>query len=348
MNSRDKYCPQILDNMETATILLDGAMTVIYVNTSAEALLARSSKRIVGEHLKAIIPSSNVEMAVTLTLTDLSPVVRRDIHYIDSFGREMRINVSVTPISEQRVLLEIRQMDMHLQVYQDESRDVEYLATKKLLRGLAHEIKNPLGGIRGAAQLLALEYEDPGMSEYTDVIIAETDRLRTLIDRMVGPRTPSVFTVSSIHEATEHVFRLVSAELGEGVELQRDYDPSIPNTMFDRDQLIQSLLNLVRNALESVGEAGRIIIRTRILRKYNLGNIQSPLVVQISVEDNGPGIPQGLQSEIFFPMITSKATGTGLGLSITQSLIRAHGGLVKFHSVPRCTVFEILLPVKIS
>ncbi len=348
MTVLDDYCRSILDNMETATILLDREKKVIYVNTSAETFIARSAKRIVGATLFEIIPSPSVEAAVDLAFKDLSPVARRDIEYSDPLGREIRINLSVTPVSDSLVLLEVRKMDLHLQIFEDEARNTEYLASRKLLRGLAHEIKNPLGGIRGAAQLLELEFGDQGTREYTDVIIKEADRLRTLIDRMVGPSSPPVLKLGNIHEPIEHVVRLVGIELGDGVKLERDYDPSIPDTLFDRDQIIQSLLNLARNAIESVGDEGNITFKTRVLRRYNLGHYQAPLVVQISVEDDGPGIPQTLQSEIFFPMVTGKAEGTGLGLPITQALIKGHGGLVKFHSSPGHTTFEILLPVKQS
>lgn len=348
MNLLDDYCRKILDNMATATILLGRDKRVLYVNTSAESFMDRSAKKVVGASLDRVIPSTSVDEAVNLAFKEASPVARRDVEYSDPSDstREVRINLSVTPLSGALALLEVRNTDFHRQIYEDEARNAEYLASQKLLRGLAHEIKNPLGGIRGAAQLLELELGDDGMKEYTEVIIKEADRLRTLIDRMVGPSAPPVLKPGNIHEPVEHVFRLVSINLAEGVHIERDYDPSIPETCFDRDQIIQSLLNLARNAIESVGGRGHITFKTRVLRRYNLGDQQASLVVQVSIEDDGPGVPQSLHSEIFFPMVTGKAEGTGLGLPITQALIKGHGGLVKFHSAPGHTAFEILLPVK--
>ena len=224
-------------------------------------------------------------------------------------------------------------------------RQKEYTTTLHLLRGLAHEIKNPLGGIRGAAQLLELELESPDYREYTSVIIKETDRLQKLIDQMGGPKRPPQKQFLNIHEVTEHVLKLISAESTGDIALKRDYDPSLPMIKADKDQLIQAILNVARNALESLkGLKGDISFKTRSLRKYTIAGNSYPLVLQLSILDNGPGIPEDLQAQIFFPMVSNKPSGTGLGLPIAQSLMNANDGLINFQSSPGHTCFDFLLP----
>lgn len=342
----DSHTQLVLDNMETATILLNSDLRMVYINVSAEALIERSFKRIQGEPLEDHLLIGDLSSALKAANIERNRVIRREAHIELPSGKSFVINLSLTPIHDDSLLLELRQIDRHLDISQNEQLQVENQATKKLLRGLAHEIKNPLGGIRGAAQLLAQQYPDNGVGEYTHIIIKEADRLRTLIDRMVGPQNIPSPSLTNIHEAVEHVFRLATAEVSNNVELIRDYDPSIPEVMVDRDQLIQAVLNITRNAIEAIGaHSGEVVFKTRVLRHYNLGSARYPLLAQISITDDGPGIPKDLQSEVFFPMVTSKANGTGLGLSITQSIIQHNKGLVKFNSRAGQTCFEILLPL---
>jgi two-component system nitrogen regulation sensor histidine kinase GlnL len=217
-----------------------------------------------------------------------------------------------------------------------------------LLRGLAHEIKNPLGGIRGSAQLLQRELASEELREYTQIIMDESDRLQSLVDRMLGPNKPLLLEPINIHKVLERVRQLVQVEAPVGVSIERDYDPSIPQVNGDGDLLIQAILNIVRNAAQAVGVRGRILIRTRIHRQVTIGNKRNRLVVKIDVEDNGPGIPDALMGQIFYPMVTGRAEGTGLGLSIAQSLINQHGGLIECISEPGLTVFSIFLPLEMG
>ena len=219
---------------------------------------------------------------------------------------------------------------------------------RSLVRGLAHEIKNPLGGLRGAAQLLERQLPSEELKEFTQVIIGEADRLQNLLDRMLGPNTPPNMRMINIHSVLERVRTLVEAENASlpGIELERDYDPSIPDVYGDAEQLIQVVLNLVRNAIQALGQEGRIVLRTRTQRQVTLGQKVHRLVLRVDIVDNGPGIPEPLQNDIFYPMVTGRADGTGLGLPIAQSVINHHGGLIECASRPGETVFTIYLPLE--
>jgi len=216
-----------------------------------------------------------------------------------------------------------------------------------MLRQLGHEIKNPLGGLRGAAQLLDRELRDGGLKEYTTVIINEADRLRGLVDSMLGPSSPPKKVSVNIHELCEHVFHLLRSEAAPGIVIERDYDPSLPNAQFDRNEIIQALLNVARNALQAVDPSGgRVILRTRVLTNINIGTVRHRLVANIQVEDNGHGVPPELQRSVFYPLVTSRPTGTGLGLAVAQDLVTRHRGIVEFESRPGHTVFSLLLPLE--
>jgi two-component system nitrogen regulation sensor histidine kinase GlnL len=211
---------------------------------------------------------------------------------------------------------------------------------------LAHEVKNPLGGIRGAAQLLEQELESPELREYTGIVIREADRLRKLVDRMLGPNTLPRRRRCNVHEILEQVRALIAAEGRAKIVLARDYDPSIPPLWADPDQLLQAFLNIVQNAVEALDEGGVITVRTRVQRQCSIGPRRNKLVACVDVVDNGPGISQELMQRIFLPMITTRSKGTGLGLSIAQNLVNQHQGLIECSSRPGETVFTTLLPVE--
>jgi two-component system nitrogen regulation sensor histidine kinase GlnL len=211
---------------------------------------------------------------------------------------------------------------------------------------LAHEVKNPLGGLRGAAQLLERELPDEGLKEYTNIIIGEADRLRNLVNRMLGPNTLPQRSRLNIHEVIEHVRQLMQVEVPDTVRFNTDYDPSIPEVSADRDQLIQALLNIVRNAVQALENKGSITLRTRTLRQFTIGHTRHKLVCQVDIIDDGPGIPEHTLETIFFPMVTTRAEGTGLGLSIAQSLIQQHDGIILCESQPGKTIFSVLLPIQ--
>ena len=345
--SKENTAPKlVLEHLDTAVLQFNRQLELVYMNPSAETLLERSFQQARGHSIDMLCQSENkLLLLLENVLKTGQPVTRRELALRLPSRNKTTVNITVGAIPDEGLLVEIQPVGRLYSISQDSRRQKEYLTTLHLLRGLAHEIKNPLGGIRGAAQLLATELETPEHMEYTSVIIKETDRLRNLIDQMAGPKRPVQKQILSIHEITEHVFQLISAEASDDIVIQRDYDPSLPSIEADRDQLIQAVLNVSRNALESLkGSKGEICFKTRALRKHTIAGKSYPLVVQLSICDDGPGIAEELQAQIFFPMVTSKPTGTGLGLPIAQSLISANDGLINFQSAPGHTCFEVLLP----
>ena len=237
------------------------------------------------------------------------------------------------------------QLDRHHQITREERLLTQIAYARNLVRRLGHEIKNPLGGLRGAAQLLECELPDAALREYTGVIIREADRLTALVDRMVGPRRPPRMEPVNIHEVTERVRALVNAETPASIVVERDYDPSIPELRADPELLIQAMLNIARNAVHALGEGGRIVLRTRVQRRVGIGVRQHRLMCRIEVADDGPGIPDDLVDSMFYPLVSGRDGGAGLGLSIAQSLVYEHGGIIECTSHPGETTFSILLPM---
>jgi two-component system nitrogen regulation sensor histidine kinase GlnL len=233
-----------------------------------------------------------------------------------------------------------------MRISNEEQLLVQQQSSQELVRGLAHEIKNPLGGIKGAAQLLDLELEDD-LREYTRVIIGEADRLKNLVNRLLGPNQLPKVAELNIHEVLERVRQLLKVEYGDRLNLVFDYDPSIPSIVGDAEQLIQAILNIAKNAARELDEEGELMFRTRILRQFTIGSQRHRLVAQIDIEDNGPGIPDELRETVFLPMVSGSAEGVGLGLSISQSLVARHNGLIEFESKPGKTVFTVYLPVEL-
>jgi two-component system nitrogen regulation sensor histidine kinase GlnL len=219
-------------------------------------------------------------------------------------------------------------------------------ANRAMIEGLAHEIKNPLGGLRGAAQLLERELPDGSLKAYTGIIMEEADRLRALVDRMVGPNQPLTRVPTNLHQILEHVRNLILAEHAPGIHIERIYDPSLPDLRADPDQLIQAVLNVIRNAVEAMNARGRISLRTGVERRFTIGQKSHRLVLRADIEDEGPGIAPELLNRIFYPMVTGKAQGSGLGLSIANDIISRHGGLIECNSQPGKTVFSIYLPLE--
>jgi two-component system nitrogen regulation sensor histidine kinase GlnL len=262
---------------------------------------------------------------------------------------DLRVNCTFTPILDSGfmsgVLVELIQIDHQMRIEQEELLIEQQQATQALLRGLAHEIKNPLGGLRGAAQLLEGEIADDSLKEYTRIIIGEADRLQALIDRMLGPNNLPAIQAVNIHEVLQRVRELVQVESGATLQISQDYDPSLPDMQADPDLLVQAILNIVRNAAQALDGKGEIKLRTRVRRNFNIGTRKHRLVARIEIVDDGPGIDEALRGQIFYPMITSRHGGTGLGLSIAQSLISRHQGLIQCSSKPGETVFTILLPL---
>ena len=341
----------ILDSMSSAVLMFDASLILTYLNQAGEVLLGHSARHVCGRPLHELILNKEVIAdQLTKMLGTEQPITYRHCVLELPDAHDLCVNCNFTPITDEQgaeyVLLEMRKVDFHLRIEQEEHLITQQQATHELVRGLAHEIKNPLGGLRGAAQLLEREIEDDALREYTGIIIGEADRLRSLIDNMLGPNKPAVIRAVNIHQVLERVCNLVSVEAGELLQIHHDYDPSLPDTQADPDLLVQALLNIVRNAAQALDNAGDITLRTRIERNCNIGARIHRLVTCIQVIDNGPGIDEALQKQIFYPMITGRSEGTGLGLSIAQALISRHQGLIECSSEPGQTIFTILLPLE--
>jgi two-component system nitrogen regulation sensor histidine kinase GlnL len=344
----------ILDNVSTAVLLFDRALRLRYINTAGEQLLAVSAKTVLGETAMALVPcpTDSVENRLREALVTRQPFTEREIEVKRPDQQLIRVNCTVLPLAPgeapYELLMELQQVDRQLRIAREEYLISQHHATQALLRGLAHEIKNPLGGLRGAAQLLERELPNPGLREYTRIIIDEADRLQALLNRMLGPNQLPHLATINIHHVIEHVRSLLQAEFPSGPELVRDYDPSIPSINGDADRLIQALLNIARNAAHAAGQHGRVTLRTRVLRQFTIGSVRHRLVLGVDIEDDGPGIPEELMDRIFFPMVSGRAGGTGLGLAIAQELINQHHGLIECESRPGCTIFFVYLPLEAS
>ncbi len=342
---------RIVANQVTALLLLDQALRVRFINTAAEMLFSVSARTAVGQPVGQLLQcvAGSLEEHAQVVLEQQQPVTERQVAVELADGHTVTLDCTMVPMMEESppmILMELRQVDRQLRLSREEQLIRQNSATRTLLRGLAHEIKNPLGGLRGAAQLLEMEVADPELKEYTNIILKEVDRLGALVDNMLGARKLPVKRAVNIHHVLERVASVIESDPDNRVKLVRDYDPSIPELQGDPDQLIQALMNIVRNAVQASSGGGEVLLQTRILRQFTLASQRHRLVVQVNVVDSGPGIPPELQHTVFFPMVTGKAEGTGLGLSIAQSLVHRHGGLIEFESEPGHTVFTVYLPLE--
>lgn len=344
----------LLSNLKTAIVLLDAQYQPIYLNNAAENLLEVSASRVIGSNFVEFFAQPDSRHTVLKqALTDKHPYTERMVKLLLPDNRETTIDYTVTPMAEagrSTLLIEMQAMDRSLRIDRERALHTANETSRNLIRGLAHEIKNPLGGIRGASQLLSQELERADLHEYTDIIINEADRLRQLVDKLIGPSTPAILAPVNIHEVTERVAALVQAEAGGAVDIIKEYDPSIPELNGDRGKLIQAVLNLARNAMQALENSSvdnkQIILRTRIVNHFTIGNTQHRAVCRLDVIDNGPGVSDDISDRIFFPMISGRAEGSGLGLPIAQSAIHLHGGLIECESEPGCTQFSVYLPIR--
>ncbi len=340
---------RILEGLTSAVLTFDAGLRLTSINPAGEMLFEISAKKILG-HTPPELMSHSGWIVHTLhqTLKTRRPFTARGVRLLLPGPRRITVDCTVTPLSDDgdALLVELTQVDRMLRLARDESLLERQAANRVVIRGLAHEIKNPLGGLRGAAQLLQRELSDNGLKEYTRIIIHEADRLRTLVDRMTGPIQPLKKVLINIHEVLEHVTRLMLVEVPVGLTIERYYDPSLPELLADRDQLIQATLNIVRNAVEAMEGTGRVQLRTRIERGFTIRQKRHRLVLCVDIEDDGPGITPELREHIFYPMVTGKPGGTGLGLSIAQDIAAKHGGLIGCDSCPKQTVFTLYLPLE--
>jgi two-component system, NtrC family, nitrogen regulation sensor histidine kinase GlnL len=341
----------LLDALCTGIIMLDAQLCPVYANVAAQDLLAFSLKAARGRPFAEFLSDSNALNTILKRVLETGEgIADRELAVRPlATPREARtLDVTITPLTGltgTHLLLELADTTQRQKISRENDLLARLDGSRLMVRQLAHEIKNPLGGLRGAAQLLERELPSPSLKEYTRVIIGEADRLAALVDSMSGPSDAPNKTVLNIHEICEHVYHLLRAEAPAGVSIERDYDPSLPDAHLDRHQLIQALLNVARNALQALEGRGHIVLRTRARSHVSIGSAAHRLVACLEVEDDGPGVPPHLRSCIFYPLVTGRSQGTGLGLAVAQELVSRHGGIIEFESEAGRTVFTLLLPL---
>jgi len=340
-----------LEEAKTAFVGFDASLTLIYANPATEQLLSQSKQRLYQQHLSALaaqfrFPTQSIE---TL-LRDKSSFTENEVAFFVD-GHRLLLNLSASYIElqgEQYVVIEMRGIEHQKRISQVHYQERQQKAAKELVRGLAHEIKNPLGGLRGAAQLLESELPDPELKEFTQIIIEQADRLSALVNRLLGPQRLGTKSIHNIHSVLETVRKLVNLDLPENVTTLIDYDPSIPDFEMQSDLLQQAFLNIVQNAiqaLQSTQGKQTVTLRTRTAHQVTINGLPQRLATEVKIIDTGPGIPEKLKSTLFYPMVTGRKDGTGLGLSIAQELIKQHHGRIEFDSTEGRTEFTIYLPM---
>jgi len=343
--------PDILEHLHTAVCLLDTRLRIDYMNPAAETLFATSLGHAHGKPVtELLIEPGSVHARMQDSLSNGEEWTDREARITLSHNNAFTADITVTPVGQppycQALILELVPADRRLHISQEEELMIQNQTSQALARGLAHEIKNPLGGLRGAAQLLERALDGPELREYTTIIIREADRLKTLVDTMLGPKTSPQRLPCNVHDPLEYVRTLVESEMGKNISIITDYDPSLPEVMIDRDQIIQALLNVIRNAAQAIDQGGLITLRTRSQRKVSIGQNSYRLTIRIDIIDNGPGIPSDIRANIFLPMVTGRAEGTGLGLPIAQTLVQQNSGLIECREQDGQTVFSIYLPLE--
>lgn len=338
-----------LEHLTTAIVLLDDEARIAYLNPAAENLFDVSRKQLIGQPLQQVLSQTDqLAAAMQQALSNHASYIEHELTLVAPNLTRLQLYAVITPLQisqDPRLLLEFHPIARPLRLAREEQMLDQTQANRLLLRNLAHEIKNPLGGIRGAAQLLEQELDRPGLREYTQVIIQEADRLRSLMERLLTPQTAPHFGALNIHEVLERVRSVVLAELPEGLDIRRDYDTSLPELRGDKEQLIQVMLNIVRNAAQAMQGRGLIVLRTRIARQLTLMRRRHPLAVMVQIIDNGPGIPPELLDKIFYPLVSGRPDGHGLGLTLAQDFVSQHQGSLEVASEPGRTCFTVLLPL---
>lgn len=376
------FYESLLDSQSTALVVLDERLSISYLNAAAEALFYTGRQQLINTQLADYFSdSSKAREQLMLCLTSGHPLISREVELLYRSRQQHLVDYSVVLLEEvgtknacidpanvncsksgapayattetlvvspRHLLVELHPVDRLLRMSRKDSLQQSHQASRQLIRGVAHELKNPLVGIKGAAQLLAQALPDDAWQEYLDVIVDEVERLRELADRLLGSNQLPSKQAVNVHECLERVRRLVAMEQPELVFV-RDYDPSLPQVDADQHQLVQVLLNLVRNAMQALVEHAienaTITLRTRVVRQFTVGGRRHRLGLRVDVEDNGPGVPDSLREALFFPLVSGRAQGTGLGLAIAQDIISQHQGLIECDSRPGFTRFSLLLPV---
>ena len=343
-----------LELLATGVVILDEGYVVRYTNSAAENLLGAGAKSLVGQPFPALFTdSATLEVMLAEALAVHWSYRAQTVSY-ERPGREpLPLSCVVAPIDVPGtpLLVELRPIQEQLRLEREERLLDQQETTRELLRNLAHEIKNPLGGLRGSAQLLERELERPELREYTQVIIKEADRLQVLLDRLLAPQRTVRLAALNIHEVLERVRSLVHAEFPAGISVLRNYDPSVPDLVGDMEQLIQAVLNVVRNAAQALlsgandGRGGSIVLRTRSARQVTIARQRHKLALELQVIDDGPGVPEEIRDRVFNPLVSGREGGSGIGLALVQTYVQNHGGVVEFDSRPGRTIFTLILPL---
>ncbi|WP_095500177.1 nitrogen regulation protein NR(II) [Paraferrimonas haliotis] len=342
----------VLDSLSTAVIVIDETLVPLYANASAEQLLGISRSRLT-EHS---LPHHYLSLALDedllgRTVSQQNSLSISRVPLITLENQAHVVDVSITPYETQQrrlcALIELRSVEQQLKIHQALVSKNQQQAAQLLVRGLAHEIKNPLGGLRGAAQLLDRELDQPEQQEFTTMIIEQADRLKAIVDKLLGPQHPSPRAPFNVHEPIEKALQLVEVTLPPGkIHIIRDYDPSIPEVVMEPDQMQQAILNIVQNAQQALEKSGdTITLRTRTKHQVSIGLHTHKMAVEIAIIDNGPGIDAALVDTLFYPMVTNKPEGSGLGLSIAHTIIAQHQGRIDCDTSHGCTEFTIWLPL---
>jgi two-component system nitrogen regulation sensor histidine kinase GlnL len=345
---------ELLDAMVTSVFLLDRDLHVLYLNAAGQTLLGLGANQALGRRFNDLARGADTLIILfDRARSGGEGVVQRELAWPAPGGVDRILDCAVTQVTighdAPRLLLEIEDITQHRRLIRENALLAQLGGSRLMVRQLAHEIKNPLGGLRGAAQLLERELLDPSLREYTRVIISEADRLTHLLDSMLGPGRPPSKQLVNVHELLERVYHLLRSEAPEGVAVDRDYDPSLPALAVDPNHIIQAMLNLGRNAIQALSSgfvhSPRLVLRTRAATNVSIGAKRHRLVASIQFEDNGPGVLAEIRDTIFYPLVSGRSDGSGLGLGIAQDLVSRHGGLIEFDSAPGRTIFVIFLPM---
>jgi two-component system nitrogen regulation sensor histidine kinase GlnL len=351
MSATDTSLPHAfsgLDLLSSAVVLLDDKLAIRHANPAAENLFSVSLRQLQGQPLHRLVGEPpGLAPALENALKNNWSYTGHNLNVAKPDAEPLHVDCTVTSIAAggAQLLLEFRPIDQQLKAAREEQLAQQQQVSRELVRNLAHEIKNPLGGIRGSAQLLERELTSPHLREYTQVIIKEADRLQDLMQRLLSSHRVMQPALVNIHEILERVRRLIHAEFS-GVRVRRDYDTSLPDITGDREQLIQAILNIARNAAQAMKGHGEITFRTRAARQVTLAKKHYRLALELQVIDNGPGIPEEISDKIFYPLVSGRENGSGLGLTLAQSFVQQHGGTIEVHSRPGQTCFTLILPLK--
>lgn len=348
--------PPLMQQLTTAVLVLDTGLTVRYANAAAETLFSGSSRRLHAAPLESLLRYCSFDLELLRQLAvNQQTLTDSDVTLVFHDGKSATVELTASPAAlddtPEAVLLEMQRVDMIRRINQEQVQQHQLEAAQKLVRGLAHEIKNPLGGIRGAAQLLSHELEKDDHKEYTQLIMDQSDRLRNLVDRLLGPNKFSQRDWHNVHEVLERAIDVIELDKPDQVQIGKDYDPSLPDIHVSSEQIEQVMLNLLSNAVRSAAEpldarqdTAKVMVRTRVSHQEVIYGKRYKQCAIITVQDNGPGVPADLKDTLFYPLVTGHEGGSGLGLSIAQSLVHQHAGKIELNSRPGNTEFSVYLP----